>query len=195
MNDLKNENISVDVTVQKSGDQTLSKELGEYIQLDITEEIRDEPAAALQRKPRTRFLKRLRLGRRILIKRTGAFFRDTKKMMILWAAIIALIIVGKFLNWDDAIIGGVVVIVGLIFSAFSWLGAMILSGIALIPFIGAPLVTVLSSSILWIINALGYFVSIIAIKAGHGKTVLNYRLLVIVFLTGLALGYVIAKLI
>ena len=114
--------------------------------------------------------------------------------MILWAAIIALIIVGKFLNWDDAIIGGVVVIVGLIFSAFSWLGAMILSGIALIPFIGAPLVTVLSSSILWIINALGYFVSIIAIKAGHGKTVLNYRLLVIVFLTGLSMGYVIAKL-
>ncbi len=169
---------------------TTSAELSEYIHLDITEVI-----PGLPKRAKSRFRRRLKLGRRILVSRTGAFFRDTKKMMILWSAIILLIIFGKWFGWDQHIVGGVVVIIGLIFSAFSWLGAIILSGIAVIPFIGPPLVTILSSSILWIINGLGYFVSIVAIKSGHGRTVLNYRLLMIVFLTGLASGYVIAKLI
>ncbi len=173
-----------------------SKDLGEYLHLDITEEMTPEPDThSAVRRTRKKFWRRMRLGRKILVSRTSAFFRDTKKMVILWIAILSLIVTGKFLGWDQEIVGGVVVIVGLIFSAFSWLGAMILSGIALIPFIGAPLVTILSSSLLWIINGLGYFVSIVAIKAGHGKTVLNYRLMVLVFLTGLATGYVLAKLI
>lgn len=168
---------------------TQSTELGPYLQLDIT-----ETAPGFPKRSKSRFWRRLRLGRKIFVRRTAAFFSDTKKMVILWTAIIALIVISRIFGWDQKLIGGVVVIIGLVFSAFSWLGAMILSGIALIPFIGPPLVTILSSSLLWIINGLGYFVSIIAIKAGHGKTVLNYRLLVIVFLTGMATGYVIAKL-
>ena len=46
-----------------------------------------------------------------------------------------------------------------------------------------------------VINALGYFVSIVAIKKGYSKDVLNYRVLTIVLLIGIVIGYIIGKLI
>jgi hypothetical protein len=54
---------------------------------------------------------------------------------------------------------------------------------------------VLALPIYWILNALGYFVSLIAIKRGFSKDVINYRVLTIVFLVGIAVGFVIGKLI
>jgi hypothetical protein len=44
------------------------------------------------------------------------------------------------------------------------------------------------------LNALGYFISIIAIKKGHTNVVISYRLLTIVFLTGIAIGFIISRL-
>jgi hypothetical protein len=173
-----------------------TQELGEYLHLDITEEIPLETeTSVIQRRPRNKFWRRIRLGRKILVSRTASFFKDTKKMLLFLTIIIATGVVGKLFDWDDEVIGGILVILGIISSVFSWLGAAILSLIAVIPVIGPLIVTILSSSLLWVINGLGYFVSVIAIKAGHGKTVLNYRMLVLVFLTGLVSGYVIAKLV
>lgn len=172
------------------------EDLGAYLHLDIQETVLPEKEIIIPviRKKR-RLWRRIRIGRRILVSRTAAFFKDTKKMIVSLIILLAVGAVGIWLEWDKEVIGGVVLILGILSSVFSWLGAAILSLIALIPIIGPLIVTILSSSILWLINGLGYFVSVIAIKAGHGRTVLNYRLLVIVFLTGMVSGYVIAKLI
>ncbi|MFQ5582914.1 MAG: hypothetical protein ACE5GL_00580 [Calditrichia bacterium] len=53
----------------------------------------------------------------------------------------------------------------------------------------------LALPIFWILNSIGYFLSIIAIKRGYSKTVLDYRVLTVVFLVGVAIGFVIGKLI
>ena len=92
---------------------------------------------------------------------------------------------------DETIIGGVVVVFGLITQAFVGL----ISIIALVPFVGPIIAKLLALPVFWLINALGYFVSIVAIKKGYSKDVLNYRVLTIVLLIGIVIGYIIGKII
>ncbi len=175
------------------------EDLGAYLHVEIEEEQKPEsgiekalvPDSVRQRES----YRKLHRRRRILLQKTTAFFQDTRRMAIVWTIILASIAAAFYYEWDKQVVGGSVLVFGILSSAFSWLGAALLSFVGAIPLIGPMLVTILSSSILWIINGLGYFVSVVAIKAGHGKAVLNYRLLVIVFLTGLVTGYVVAKLI
>jgi hypothetical protein len=67
--------------------------------------------------------------------------------------------------------------------------------IGFIPVIGPILAKVLALPFFWILNAIGYFLSIIAIKRGYSKSVLDYRVLTIVFLSGIAVGFIIGRLI
>jgi hypothetical protein len=182
-----------------NGSTKYEEELGAYLHLKIEE--RQQPEMDLEKAiipdavRKQKFWKRFHTHRKIFASRTAEFLKDSRKMFILWLIIFGMVAIGLYFNWDRGIVGGTIVIFGIVSSAFAWLAAGLLSLIGLIPFIGPLLVTILSSSLLWIINALGYFVSVVAIKAGHGKTVLNYRLLVIVFLTGMVTGYVVAKII
>lgn len=189
-----------DLTEGTSGSTKYEEEeLGAYIHLKIEEKQKPEmdlekaivPGAVRKQK----FWKRFHTRRKIFVSRTAEFFKDSRKMFLVWLIMIAMILITFYFEWDRGIAGGSIVIFGILSSAFSWLAAGLLSLIGLIPFIGPILVTILSSSLLWVINGLGYFVSVVAIKAGHGKTVLNYRLLVIIFLTGLVTGYVVARII
>ena len=82
-----------------------------------------------------------------------------------------------------------VVVFGLITQAFVGL----ISIVALVPLVGPIIAKLLALPIFWLINALGYFVSVIAIKKGYSKDVLNYRVLTIVLLIGIVIGYIIGK--
>lgn len=185
--------------IPQDAPKTYERDLTDYIHLQIEES--QQPDSAIEKSivPESvregGLWKRFHHRRRILVSGTAAFFKDTKKMLFVWLILAGLTTLGVFFEWDREIVGGTVVFFGLVSSAFSWLAAGILSAVGLIPFIGPLLVTILSSSLLWIINGLGYFVSVVAIRAGHGKAVLNYRLLVIIFLTGIVTGYVIARLV
>jgi hypothetical protein len=66
--------------------------------------------------------------------------------------------------------------------------------ISLVPIIGPLLVKVLSLSIIWLLNAIGYLVSYIAIKRGYSKDVISYRGLTIALITGIVIGFVLASL-
>lgn len=179
--------------------QAHEDDIGAYLHVEIEEEEKPElgiekalvPDSVRQKDS----YRRLHRRRRVFLVRTAAFFQDTRRMLLVWSIIIAAVAGALVYEWDKEIVGGGVLLFGIISSAFSWLGAALLSLVGAIPIIGGFLTTILSSSLLWIINGLGYFVSVVAIKAGHGKAVLNYRLLVIIFLTGLVTGYVIAKII
>ena len=117
------------------------------------------------------------------------FFLAFWKTIVLWMIIGIFITIALHYEMDKAIIGGVVVIFGLITQAFIGL----ISIIALIPFIGPIIAKLLALPIFWLINALGYFVSVLAIKKGYSKEVLNYRVLTIVLLLGIIIGYIIGK--
>lgn len=89
-----------------------------------------------------------------------------------------------------AVTAGVLIFAGLT-HVFAWL----LGIITLVPIIGPILVKVLSLSIIWLLNAVGYLVSFVAIKRGYSKDVLTYRGVTIALITGIVIGYVIGSLV
>ena len=119
------------------------------------------------------------------------FFLAFWKTIVIWGIIAIIIFVGLHYNIDKTLIGGVVVIFGLITQAFVGLIGII----SLIPFIGPLIAKVLALPVFWLINALGYFVSIVAIKKGYSKDVMTYRVMTVVFLIGIVIGFILGKII
>ena len=119
------------------------------------------------------------------------FFRAFGKTILIWTIIALIIAVGIYLDVDKTLIGGVVVIFGLITQAFIGLVGLI----SLVPIVGPIIAKVLALPVFWLIKSLGYFVSVIAIKKGYSKTVMSYRLLTVVLLIGVVIGYILGKLI
>jgi hypothetical protein len=119
------------------------------------------------------------------------FFLAFWKTILIWVIIGIIIFVGIKFDIDNTVIGGVVVLFGLITQAFVGLIGII----SLVPFIGPMIAKVLALPVFWLINALGYFVSIIAIKRGYSKDIVNYRVLTVVLLIGIVIGFILGKLI
>ena len=117
------------------------------------------------------------------------FFRAFGKTILIWVVIALIIIVGIYFDVDKTVIGGVVVVFGLITQAFIGLVGLI----SLVPIIGPIIAKVLALPIFWLINSLGYFVSIIAIKKGYSKTIMSYRVLTVSLLVGVVIGYILGK--
>ena len=78
---------------------------------------------------------------------------------------------------------------GLLSNAFAWM----LGVIALVPIIGPIIAKLLSAGFIWVINAIGYFVSIVAIRRGYTKDVLTYRAMTIALIIGVVIGFVLGK--
>ena len=112
-------------------------------------------------------------------------------MVVVWLVIVGFAWMALERNVDKSVIAGSVVVVGLISNAFAWL----LGVIALVPVIGPLIVKVLSIGFIWILNAVGYLVSLVAIKRGYSRDVLTYRGVTIAMIIGIVIGYVLGKLV
>ncbi len=112
-------------------------------------------------------------------------------MLPIWVLIVVFIWSGVYFNVDTKVIAGIVFLIGLLSNAFAWL----LSIIAIIPFVGPLIVRVLSYSLIWLLNAIGYLVALVAIRRGYSKDVLTYRGLTVALIIGIIIGYVLGKLI
>jgi hypothetical protein len=119
------------------------------------------------------------------------WWRDWRVMAPLSLAIAALAWLAYQAHVDTAVIAGSVVVVGLVSNAFAW----ILGIIALVPLIGPLIVKVLSVGFIWLLNAVGYLVSYVAIKRGYSRDVLTYRGVTVALIIGIVIGYVLGKLI
>jgi hypothetical protein len=122
--------------------------------------------------------------------RIWEFIYSFRKIIIIWIILITIVVVGFALGLDKEAIAFFAIVFGLVSQAFIGL----INLIALIPLVGPLIAKVLALPIYWILNALGYFVSLVAIKKGYTKDVVNYRVLTIAFLAGVAAGFVIGKL-
>ena len=120
-----------------------------------------------------------------------AWWRDWRVMVPLWAAIIGLTWWALEQHVDKSVIAGSVVVIGLVTNAFAWL----LGLVGLVPLIGPLIVKVLSLGFIWLLNAVGYLVSFIAIKRGYSKDVLTYRGLTVAVIIGIVIGFVLGRLI
>lgn len=113
-----------------------------------------------------------------------------KFMLPIWSVIVGFIWVGIECNLDKQIIAASVFLIGLLSNAFTWL----LSIIAVVPLVGPLIVKVLSLSFIWLLNAVGYLVSFVAIRRGYSRDVLTYRGVTIALIVGIVIGYIIGKL-
>ncbi|MBM3395392.1 MAG: hypothetical protein FJY37_12300 [Betaproteobacteria bacterium] len=120
-----------------------------------------------------------------------AWWRDYRIMLPMWALIIGLTWWALEQDVDKSVVAGSLLAVGLVSNAFAWL----LGVIALVPVIGPLIVKALSIGFIWLLNAVGYLVSVIAIKRGYSKDVLTYRGLTVAVIIGIIIGFVIGKLV
>ncbi len=118
------------------------------------------------------------------------FFQAFWKTILAWIVLVTFVIIAIHYHVDKAVIGGSVVIFGIISQAFIGL----INIIGLVPLVGPIIAKVLALPLFWLINALGYFVSILAIKKGYSKDVVNYRILTVVLLVGIVIGFILGKL-
>ncbi len=118
------------------------------------------------------------------------FWRPYLRAILLWFVIALIIVVGILCGVDEKIIGLAVAVFGLLTHAFTSLLALI----AVVPVVGPLAVKILTLPLLWVLNGIGYLLTVLAIKRGYKKEVLNYRILTIVFLFGIVCGYIVGKL-
>lgn len=123
--------------------------------------------------------------------KVGQFLSNYRNAIIAWIVIAMLVQAGFSLGVDRDIIAFVVVLVGVLGQAF----AALIAWIGLVPIVGPIVAQVLSLPFIWILNGVGYLVSIVAIKRGYSKEVLNYRVITVTLLVGVTIGYILGKLI
>ena len=92
--------------------------------------------------------------------RFWATLRPYSRAIYLWAIIALMIAFGIWLGVDKKILGVIVAIFGIATQAFSSL----LMLLGLIPIAGPLLVKIFTLPFFWILNGLGYFLSIFAIR-------------------------------
>ncbi|MGA3244175.1 MAG: hypothetical protein ABSE41_06150 [Bacteroidota bacterium] len=123
--------------------------------------------------------------------RIRQFLSNYRVALLAWILIIILIYAGLYYSIDKNAVALAVLIVGVLGHAF----AALIAWIGFLPFVGPMIAHVLSLPFLWLINGVGYVASIIAIKRGYSKDVLNYRVITITLLFGITFGYVLGKLV
>jgi hypothetical protein len=118
------------------------------------------------------------------------FYLKYKWAIIAWAAMVVLAIIGTALRIDKHVVGGIVILVGILGQAF----AALIAWIGFVPIVGPIIAKVLALPFIWLINGIGYLASIVAIKRGYSKDVLNYRVVTVTLLIGITIGYILGKL-
>ncbi len=117
------------------------------------------------------------------------WWRNWKFMLPIWGLIFTFVWLGTYFNIDKKVLAGGVFLFGLLSNAFAWLIGII----SIVPVIGPLIAKVLSVGFIWLLNAIGYLVSFVAIKRGYSKDVLTYRGLTVALIVGIVIGYIIGK--
>ena len=109
-----------------------------------------------------------------------------KVMLPLTILLLAFVWAAWYYNWDAKAVTAGVLLFGMASHVFAW----VIGIVGMVPFIGPLVVKVLSLSFIWLLNAIGYLVSFVAIKRGYSKDVLTYRGVTIALIVGIVIGYV-----
>lgn len=117
------------------------------------------------------------------------FLSNYRIAIVAWIIIIILIEAGLYYRVDHNVVALGVLIVGIVGQAFSAL----IAWIGLVPLVGPMVAHVLSLPFLWLLNGVGYLASIVAIRRGYSKDVLNYRVITITLLFGITFGFILGR--
>lgn len=118
------------------------------------------------------------------------FFRAYWLSIIIVGGLASMVGVGLHYQVDLKVLALITLIAGFITNGFVALATLI----ALVPIVGPFLVKLLSLPIFYLFNGLGYFLSLLAIKKGYGTEIVSYRVITVMFLVGVVIGYTIGNL-
>ena len=119
------------------------------------------------------------------------FFKLRWKHLLVWIVILLIIIIALKMGVDEKIVVFVTLALGFFTQIFAGFGALI----AMVPWIGPFIIKVFTIPFFWMLNAMGYFVSIIAIKKGYSKQLTRSRVLTVALLFGTIIGYILGHII
>ena len=119
------------------------------------------------------------------------FWAQYRRTVVALLLVVAIIVLGLVLRVEGKMIAAVAFLVGIVTSAFSGLAGLI----ALIPWAGPLIVKALSLPVIWLLNGAGYFTSIFLAQRGHGKAVVDSRIITVTLLVGIVIGFIIGKII
>lgn len=118
------------------------------------------------------------------------FFSKNWRLLLVWGIIILVIFIGIHFGLNKKIIAFGVIIFGIFTQAFAGL----LGLIGAVPVIGPFIVKIATLPAIWIVNGLTYIVTLLALRRGAKLDVMKSRVLVVAFITGIVIGFILGKL-
>jgi len=119
------------------------------------------------------------------------YLKKNKYHLLIWAVLFSSMVIAITYGVDEKFVVFITLILGLFTQVFSGFGALVTT----IPLVGPIIIKVFTIPFFWVLNALGYFVSVIAIKKGYKKEVTSSRVLTIALLLGIIVGYILGHII
>ena len=120
-----------------------------------------------------------------------SFFKVYRKQILGWILTVAAICAALYYGIDKKIILFATFVISIFTQLFVGLGALV----GMIPFIGPLIIKVISIPVFWLLNAMGYVVSGVAIKKGYATELAKSRIVTLSLLIGLIIGYILGHLV
>ncbi len=117
--------------------------------------------------------------------------KNHKRQILIWIIILIAIVLALRSGIDEKIVVFVTLVLGVFTQIFAGLGALI----ALVPFVGPLIIKILTIPIFWVLNAMGYVVSGVAIKKGYAQELAKSRIVTLGLLIGIIIGYIIGHIV
>ena len=118
-----------------------------------------------------------------------------KWKILVWIILVMALSLAFFYGKQYGINQRIIILVTLALGTFTQIFSGITSLIALIPFFGPFILKVISIPIFYILNAMGWVVSAVAIKKGYVNELSKSRTITLALLVGIIIGYILGNMI
>ena len=118
-----------------------------------------------------------------------------KSKILVWMILVMALSLAFFYGKQYGINQRIIILVTLALGTFTQIFSGITSLIALIPFFGPFILKVISIPIFYILNAMGWVVSAVAIKKGYVNELSKSRTITLALLVGIIIGYILGNII
>ena len=118
-----------------------------------------------------------------------------KWKILVWIILVMALSLAFFYGKQYGINQRIIILVTLALGTFTQIFSGITSLIALIPFFGPFILKVISIPIFYILNAMGWVVSAVAIKKGYVNELSKSRTVTLALLVGIIIGYILGNII
>ena len=118
-----------------------------------------------------------------------------KWKILVWIILIIALNLAFFYGHQYGINQRIIILITLALGTFTQIFSGITSLIALIPFFGPFILKVISIPIFYILNAMGWVVSAVAIKKGYVNELSKSRTITLALLVGIIIGYILGNII